>query len=79
MNTNLYVIVRDGFYYAGFLEGRPVWDTMRRPETQFDGDTAEVILRQLLALGYSGCELKLYQKRLRAQGRRGASAANADA
>jgi hypothetical protein len=74
-----YVITRDGDYYAGFLEGRPVWQYRRGAETQFDGDTADMIVRQLAALGYVGVELKMYRPRMRAHSGRSMKRARADA
>jgi hypothetical protein len=63
-----YVIERDREFYAGFVDGRPVWLTQRRPETQFDAELAEKIIQQLRAAGYSGMEVKLYQARVRTRG-----------
>jgi len=74
-----YVITRDGNYYAGFLEGRPVWQHRRGPETQFDADTADKIMLQLIALGYVGIELKMYRPRMRAHSGRSMKRARADA
>jgi hypothetical protein len=65
-----YVIERDREYYAGFVDGRPSWLTQRRPETQFDSETAEKIVQQLRACGYTGMEVKLYQARVRTRGGR---------
>jgi len=70
-----YVIERDGEYYAGFSDGRPVWQVKRRPETQFEGAVAEKIVQQLTGLGFTGMELKLYQPRVRTRGGRGGNGA----
>lgn len=56
-----YVIARDGRYYLGFFDGRPTWSKTRAPDTQFDADVAEQIVRQLKGMGYSGVEVQLYQ------------------
>ena len=58
-----YVIERDHEFYAGFSDGRPLWLSQRRPETQFDAELAEKIVQQLRACGYTGMEVKIYQAR----------------
>lgn len=60
-----YVVTRDGQYYAGFVDGHPVWQPRRARDAQFCGEVAEKIVQQLTALGYAGCELKMYRARLR--------------
>ncbi len=51
----------EGEFYAGFQEGKPVWFRSRRKETRFDETTANLVLKQLTQLGFSGLEKKLYE------------------
>lgn len=57
------MILRDGMYYAGFLDGRPEWQHRRTPETQMDADTAEKVMQQLRGLGFVGMEVRLFTPR----------------
>jgi hypothetical protein len=62
-----YVVMRDGEYYACFVEGVPVW---RRTRTFFEREEAQRIARQLVALGFAGAEALEFHPSAMKRGRR---------
>lgn len=49
-----------GRYYAGFQRDQPVWFASCGECSRFDEKTADIIVRQLTALGFTGIEKGIY-------------------